>query len=44
MSAKANDEEDAYDYITHSLIGAKKRNMTTTTRRGEAKGDVDQLH
>ena len=39
MSAKANDEQDAYDYITHSLIGAKKRNMTT--RIGEAKGEVD---
>ena len=24
MSAKANDEEDAYDYISHSLIGPKK--------------------
>ena len=42
MSAKANDEEDAYDYISYSLISAKKRNMTTTT--GEAKGDVDQRH
>ena len=42
MSAKANDEEDVYDYISHSLIGAQKRNMTTRT--GEAKGDVDQRH
>ena len=40
MSARANDEEDAYDYVTHFLIGAKKRNMTTRTE--EAKGDVDQ--
>ena len=35
MSAKANDEEDAYDYITHSLISANKRNLTTRTGGGE---------